>query len=87
MQCNFLSDYLDFFALYTKLNAASWKLEQFGEAGRDVPEYFSSGEDFGKMIGKKLSQKISSKNTKAVMRNLKFCFMYISVMVSCILLF
>ena len=29
--------------MHIYVTAASWMLEPFGEVGRDVPEYFSSG--------------------------------------------
>ena len=40
--------------LSTEEPAASMMLEQFGEVGGDVPEYFSSRTHFVKKEGKKL---------------------------------
>ena len=34
------------YARCTEVTAASWMLKLFGEVGGDVPEHFSSGEDF-----------------------------------------
>ena len=68
MQCTFLTDILDFVYLRFVYNiqrvhlsteepAASMMLEQFGEVGRDVPEYFSSRTHFVKIEGKKVIAK------------------------------
>ena len=68
MQCNFLTDILDFVYLRFALNvqrvhlsteepAASRMLEPFGEVGGDVPEYFSSRTHFAKIEDKKVIAK------------------------------
>ena len=47
--------------LSTEESPASWMVKLFGEVGRGVPEYFSSGEVFWiNDIVKKLSPEISS---------------------------
>ena len=33
----------------TEVSATSWMMEPFGEAGGDVPEYFSLGKEVQKM--------------------------------------
>ena len=68
MQCNFLTDILDFvyFRLVQNIQrvhlstdepAASRMLEPFGEVGGDVPEYFSSRTHFAKIEDKKVIAK------------------------------
>ena len=49
--------------LCTEVTAASWLLEPFGEIGRDVPEYFSSGKDV-----KSYSENIVLKNFTATVK-------------------
>ena len=51
--------------LSTEEPAASRMLEQFGEVGGDVPEYFSSRTHLLKLKIKKLLRKSRSKNLSA----------------------
>ena len=51
--------------LSTEEPATSRMLEPFGEAGGDVPEYFSSRTHFAKIEDKKVIAKIKSKNLTA----------------------